>query len=428
MEVCEICGRHPAKRMVFKSHHGYVLARGEKVYDGVLCRDHAIMAASQARAGNLKGMWFSESSLLFGAFRLAWDSLKLLDLPEQVKDAPFVAHFFQCPYCNASYYDSAGFCICPTCGGTFALVSCGRCELPRTQKVGAIQDVTPCTCDFCKSSTDPLLAVRNFPQLVFCRSLIEFVKVGCPSRFDEKPHGILANVIEEIHPFPKAWIPEFLSNSLEKSFDRHDIDKLITSLPPLAIVYTLCLVGNVWEQWKSREFARSKLLDLLDTVDFGFNDKNGFIDELFPSSEGHYQARGSAWWDVLSVNRDSSLEEIRTAYRSKMLKMHPDLFGSASDGEIETMRERTKELNYAYDCACRYFNERTRDPSSTHKGMQAQDSQQVCEKPEEPSVSEEIQSIDQTLQVPIEEQELYAILAVILVFFAIISLFLITRH
>src|SRR4051794_16953483 len=101
---CQVCKRGPAKLMNFKGHQGFVVFRREYVFSGVFCRDCALEAYAAARGVNLRGMWFSPSSLLFGSLRSLWDAAKLLELPPEIKDAPWVPHKIGCPYCQKSQW------------------------------------------------------------------------------------------------------------------------------------------------------------------------------------------------------------------------------------------------------------------------------------------------------------------------------------
>ena len=62
-----------------------------------------------------------------------------------------------------------------------------------------------------------------------------------------------------------------------------------------------------------------------------------------------------AWWDVLDLPSSASESDIRTAYRSKISKYHPDKFASLAKGFSELAEIETKILNDAYQNALNTF-------------------------------------------------------------------------
>src|ERR1700676_1576501 len=121
MERCQFCGRHPAKWMTFRAHQGFVIAWRSITYQGVFCRDCALTAYAAARGKSLKGMWFSSASLVLGTLSTLWDSAKLLDLPPEVKDEPWVLHKVACPHCHAANFGLAGPTVCTACHKPFVI-------------------------------------------------------------------------------------------------------------------------------------------------------------------------------------------------------------------------------------------------------------------------------------------------------------------
>jgi hypothetical protein len=57
-------------------------------------------------------MWFSPGSIVFGALRSLWDAAKVLDLPPEVTDAPWVPHKVGCPHCHKSQWVLPGPIAC----------------------------------------------------------------------------------------------------------------------------------------------------------------------------------------------------------------------------------------------------------------------------------------------------------------------------
>lgn len=52
------------------------------------------------------------------------------------------------------------------------------------------------------------------------------------------------------------------------------------------------------------------------------------------------------WYSVLGVARSASMEEIKKAYKTKLIKMHPDRF---PDGKKKEMEEKFKQIQEAFD-------------------------------------------------------------------------------
>jgi hypothetical protein len=59
----------------------------------------------------------------------------------------------------------------------------------------------------------------------------------------------------------------------------------------------------------------------------------------------------SAWWNILGVKPDSSAIEIRAAYRSLISKYHPDKVESLGEEFKEIARNKSQEINAAYERA-----------------------------------------------------------------------------
>ena len=167
MADCQFCGRHPAKWMTFRAHEGFVLFRRDITFSGTFCRDCALTAYASARGKTLKGMWFSPASLLLGAVSTVWDSAKLLDLPAEVKDQPWVSHKVACPHCHAANGALAGLTRCFACRKPFTVTSCWHCgTIDCSATTGSVDRLSIRECRACHKATAAFVAVRNWPTLL----------------------------------------------------------------------------------------------------------------------------------------------------------------------------------------------------------------------------------------------------------------------
>jgi tellurite resistance protein len=159
--------------MTFRAHQGFVLFRRVTEISGVFCRDHALEAYFAARGATLKGMWFSPSSLVFGTLRSFYDSAKLLDLPDEVRDEPWVPHIVACPNCRQKNVAAAGPVKCGGCGSFFTVASCASCKAVHVVgKAESFADVG-LTCRLCGRDTRGPQAVRNWAVLLLVRAIAE---------------------------------------------------------------------------------------------------------------------------------------------------------------------------------------------------------------------------------------------------------------
>jgi DnaJ-domain-containing protein 1 len=107
------------------------------------------------------------------------------------------------------------------------------------------------------------------------------------------------------------------------------------SLEEIAVI-TLCLFGGYWG------------------VSFLFQRKDrerGPRADAVPSQ--HQQTSPPNWATVLGVSADASVDAIRQAYQHRIAEYHPDKV-AALGAELRELAERkSKEINLAYDEACR---------------------------------------------------------------------------
>jgi DnaJ-domain-containing protein 1 len=59
------------------------------------------------------------------------------------------------------------------------------------------------------------------------------------------------------------------------------------------------------------------------------------------------------WWEILETSERATLEEVKAAYRAKVRKYHPDRVNDLATEFQEIADRRMKEINQAYERACR---------------------------------------------------------------------------
>jgi DnaJ-domain-containing protein 1 len=59
------------------------------------------------------------------------------------------------------------------------------------------------------------------------------------------------------------------------------------------------------------------------------------------------------WYQVLEVSQGASIDEIRGAYRKKMMQYHPDRVEALGPEFKRLAESRTREINQAYERACK---------------------------------------------------------------------------
>jgi DnaJ-domain-containing protein 1 len=59
------------------------------------------------------------------------------------------------------------------------------------------------------------------------------------------------------------------------------------------------------------------------------------------------------WYQVLEVPKTASIEEIRVAYRRKVMQYHPDRVEALGPEFKRLAESRTREINRAYEVACK---------------------------------------------------------------------------
>jgi DnaJ-domain-containing protein 1 len=70
-------------------------------------------------------------------------------------------------------------------------------------------------------------------------------------------------------------------------------------------------------------------------------------------STRHTGTERRRWWEILETSERATLEEVKAAYRAKVRKYHPDRVNDLATEFQELADRRMKEINQAYERACR---------------------------------------------------------------------------
>ena len=73
------------------------------------------------------------------------------------------------------------------------------------------------------------------------------------------------------------------------------------------------------------------------------------LSKLINQATKNNQAKESSEYIILGVKRSDNIETIKKAYRSALLKNHPDKFSNASIEQQELSRKKTDEIIAAYN-------------------------------------------------------------------------------
>ncbi len=383
---CEVCGRSPAKEMRFKSHHGYVVLRSEKVYEGVYCRDHAIMAASEARSGNLKGMWFGQYTLLFGTARLAWDSIKLLDLPAAVKDSPWEFHFTKCPNCSKANVSTSGECECSHCGNTYSIISCVYCDTVHVSRESKLEAAKLPTCCNCSKSSNQILAIRNSWQLLFSACFLQTVHFGFNKQLVGAEADLVTRIIQNVTSLDSATIGSLFGFSSEIIKRHWRLEVLRVPMPEDFKRFLLQILTACWMASCTNSDSKTAYVKAAKSLGFEMP-YDQFIDEHFsesrgkdsPQDEGTFES-SSCWWEILEVPRDSTLSDVRAAFHRKARSYHPDLHPSANSQEVDRLNAALKVFNQAFEIARNEIRARENQIDSADYGKSRNESKESSNK------------------------------------------------
>jgi len=112
------------------------------------------------------------------------------------------------------------------------------------------------------------------------------------------------------------------------------------SLEEIAVI-TLCLFGGYWG------------------VSFLFHRQDrerGPRVDAAPAQ--HRPSPPATWAAILGVSADASMDAIRRAYQRRIAEYHPDKVAGLGAELRELAERKSKEINLAYDEACRARGER----------------------------------------------------------------------
>jgi DnaJ-domain-containing protein 1 len=111
--------------------------------------------------------------------------------------------------------------------------------------------------------------------------------------------------------------------------------------------------------------SRQELFIIICALFFGFGlvrlmltkkekdeSSESFNKNNYDSSE---ERNNESWYEILEVDSSASLEEIKSAYKRKTSKYHPDKVSSLGPEFTPIAEKMTKQINAAYDEAIRKF-------------------------------------------------------------------------
>lgn len=348
--VCEVCSRKPAKHLSFEAHKGFVIFRKSFVLAGKFCRDHALEAYAHARGETLKGMWFSPGSLILGALSHLVDSAKLLGLPDEVRDAPWVTHKVACPHCSKGVWLPAGPMDCPECDRTFTIASCARCNLVHVSPLETYETLA-ITCRSCEHQSAAPRPVRNWRMLIFAKSICEVAAAVATSDShltQAKKHAFVA-AIRALFTFgQRTW--DYLDGYFYHCC-KGVSDKLFeVSREFLEVRGIATLLGVAQAVSKADGIPSPSARHVIRTIAASLGIDPIVADpEPVRSAHGTEKGEGEGWWTILRVSRTASADEIRSSFRKLAAQLHPDTLRGIPEELRLAAAERLKIISAAYE-------------------------------------------------------------------------------
>lgn len=348
---CDICGRHPSKEMNFKAHQGFLIMRRELRYEGRFCRDCAIEILGEVNKKNLKGMWFSPSSLVFGSARAIMNIGKMADLPSEVLDEPWVPFKVKCEKCRAKFFSPVGQINCPDCGQVINILSCPSCDTFHTDYSGEKADECNITCRNCNKQSKGTPLVRNWPLFLISKIMAEIaVKIAlADGKMSIQEWNMYKNTIEELFDFTDST-KEVLYNYFFEC-EKGDSAKILniglkelnTNLRITLLQFAISIADAdfIIDPKEVREIKKFLKRFKIDPEIF------------FPSQDKKESFQDLNFQEILSIKIPFTIDELKTSYRRLVKQCHPDLFTVQREKVDAT--SKLKEINVAYSAALEYL-------------------------------------------------------------------------
>jgi DnaJ-domain-containing protein 1 len=91
------------------------------------------------------------------------------------------------------------------------------------------------------------------------------------------------------------------------------------------------------------------------TNNSGF-DNSGYDHKHGENNSAKSGASNLLWYEILGVDKNASIVDVKKAYRQKMFEYHPDKVASLGKELRELAEQKTKEINSAYAEALKLHN------------------------------------------------------------------------
>lgn len=102
-----------------------------------------------------------------------------------------------------------------------------------------------------------------------------------------------------------------------------------------------CLCADQYKTVRENTYALALTIEAMRGMDrWGASD---MLDRIFTGFKMLPAPSQAGWWEVLDVKRDASIEQVRSAYRKKMMDVHPDRTQAMMDQEASSAIERAWE-------------------------------------------------------------------------------------
>src|SRR5690606_22276801 len=141
--------------------------------------------------------------------RSLWDATKLLDLPPEVKDAPWIAQKVDCPFCQSGQFSMAGPAECSECRNEFVIGSCAKCR--KVQSLTEIDiDGLRLDCMECGALSEGTVVVRNWPPIILAKAVAEGLAIVARSAdtmaVDPSAYRQAVKKLRDFSPKTTEWL------------------------------------------------------------------------------------------------------------------------------------------------------------------------------------------------------------------------------